>query len=122
MTGIELLARARKMHPNAVRMLLSGCTKLDSLIEANNRGEIYRFVTKPWNDTNRLESVGAAFRYYAESTALVINRVLAKTSSRGHCFRRCHRCVSRAAGQKSGACKSTEPDTTRRFKALAKNR
>jgi response regulator RpfG family c-di-GMP phosphodiesterase len=46
-TGIEFLARARKMHPKAVRMVLSGYTGLDSLTEAINRGEIYKFFTKP---------------------------------------------------------------------------
>lgn len=47
MSGTELLARARTMNPKTVRMVLSGYTALDSLTEAINRGEIYRFLTKP---------------------------------------------------------------------------
>lgn len=71
MTGIELLARTRKMHPKVVRMVLSGYTGLESLTEAINRGEIYKFFTKPWNDAELIESVREAFRHYAELTDAV---------------------------------------------------
>ncbi len=65
-TGIELLARARTLHPKAVRMVLSGYTGLDSLTEAINRGEIYRFIAKPWDDQQLLETIRGAFRHYAD--------------------------------------------------------
>lgn len=71
MTGVELLARARKMYPKVVRMVLSGYTGLDSLTEAINRGEIYKFFTKPWNDAELIESVREAFGHYAELTDTV---------------------------------------------------
>ena len=71
MTGVELLARARKMYPKVVRMVLSGYTGLDSLTEAINRGEIYKFFTKPWNDAELIESVREAFGHYAELTDMV---------------------------------------------------
>lgn len=73
MTGIELLARARKMHPKVVRMVLSGYTGLDSLTEAINRGEIYKFFTKPWNDTELIESVREAFAHYAEKIDVALS-------------------------------------------------
>ncbi|MFZ6722614.1 EAL domain-containing protein [Undibacterium sp. Ji49W] len=66
MTGTELLARARKLYPRTVRMILSGYTGLDSLTEAINRGEIYKFLTKPWDDQDLLEAVRDGFRRYAE--------------------------------------------------------
>lgn len=47
MTGTEFLARARQMHPRAVRMVLSGYTGLDSVTETINRGEVFKFLTKP---------------------------------------------------------------------------
>jgi diguanylate cyclase (GGDEF)-like protein len=68
MSGTELLARARKMHPRAVRMVLSGYTGLDSLTEAINRGEIYKFLTKPWQDSELVDAVREAFRHYGETT------------------------------------------------------
>ena len=67
MSGTELLAHARSMHPKTIRMVLSGYTGLDSLTEAINRGEISRFLTKPWHDGELLEAIREAFRRYAES-------------------------------------------------------
>ena len=66
MSGAELLARVRTMHPQAIRMVLSGHTGLDSLTESINRGEIYKFITKPWDDAKLLETIREAFRYYGE--------------------------------------------------------
>jgi diguanylate cyclase (GGDEF)-like protein len=65
MSGTEFLARARAMHPRAVRMVLSGYTGLDSVTEAINRGEIFKFLTKPWDETELLDAIRAAFRHYA---------------------------------------------------------
>jgi diguanylate cyclase (GGDEF)-like protein len=67
MSGTELLARARAMHPKTVRMVLSGYTALDSLTEAINRGEIYKLLTKPWDDAEMIHTVRDAFRHYGES-------------------------------------------------------
>lgn len=47
MTGTEFLARVKVMHPRTVRMVLSGYTDLSTVTEAINRGEIYKFHTKP---------------------------------------------------------------------------
>lgn len=71
MSGSELLARVRTIHPKTVRMVLSGHTGLDSLTEAINQGEIYKYITKPWDDAKLLETIREAFRHYrghAEST------------------------------------------------------
>jgi CheY-like chemotaxis protein len=68
MTGTELLARVRKLQPKAIRMVLSGYTGLDSLTDAINRGEIYKFLTKPWDDQHLLDVIREAFRRYAESS------------------------------------------------------
>ncbi len=69
MSGTELLARVRTMHPKAIRMVLSGYTGLESLTDAINRGEISRFLAKPWNENELLEAVREAFRRYAESVS-----------------------------------------------------
>jgi DNA-binding NtrC family response regulator len=64
-SGIELLSKVRIMYPKVVRMVLSGYTAVDSLTQAINRGEIYRFLTKPWEDKELLETLREAFRQYA---------------------------------------------------------
>lgn len=64
MTGTEFLRRVRKLHPNVIRIVLSGYTELSSVIDAVNRGAIYKFLTKPWDDQVLLESLRDAFRMY----------------------------------------------------------
>lgn len=64
MNGTEFLAKVKDLYPDTVRILLSGFTALDSVIEAINRGEIYRFFTKPWEDAAMREGVRDAFRHY----------------------------------------------------------
>jgi DNA-binding NtrC family response regulator len=49
MTGVELLTRARSEHPDAIRIIFTGYADLKSVIDAVNRGEIYRYLTKPWD-------------------------------------------------------------------------
>ncbi len=48
MTGVELLARSRETHPEAVRILLTGFTDVEALVDAINEAQVYRYVPKPW--------------------------------------------------------------------------
>lgn len=61
MTGVELLRRAKDLYPHTVRMVLSGYTELQSIIDAVNEGAIYRFLTKPWDDERLRGHVAEAF-------------------------------------------------------------
>jgi DNA-binding NtrC family response regulator len=54
-TGVELLRRVQKGHPQAVRMLFTGYADLDSIITAINQGHVYKFLKKPWQP-DELES------------------------------------------------------------------
>jgi len=49
MTGVEFLARVCERHPNTTRIILTGYTDHEALVQAVNGGQIYRYVTKPWN-------------------------------------------------------------------------
>jgi len=57
LSGLELVARARDEHPDVVRILLTGNASVDVALEAINRGEVFRFVTKPWVREDLLEIV-----------------------------------------------------------------
>ncbi len=48
MTGLEFLARAKELQPEASRLLITAVLTLGTVIEAINSGEIYRFIVKPW--------------------------------------------------------------------------
>jgi putative nucleotidyltransferase with HDIG domain len=50
MNGIEFLLKAKALSPDAVRIMLTGCNDIQSAINAINRGEVYKFITKPWNN------------------------------------------------------------------------
>jgi diguanylate cyclase (GGDEF)-like protein len=64
MNGIEFLSRVRDLYPDTVRMVLSGYTDVDSILESINRGTVFRFLTKPWDDALLLEHIDDAFRYH----------------------------------------------------------
>lgn len=55
--GVELLREARQITPDTSRILFSGHIDIDLLRQAVNGGEVYRFVTKPWNDDELLQAV-----------------------------------------------------------------
>src|SRR5580704_19778295 len=48
LSGLELLGHARQIQPFATRILITAVLHLDTVIEAINKGEIFRFVVKPW--------------------------------------------------------------------------
>jgi CheY-like chemotaxis protein len=48
MSGIDLVARVRRDHPDVVRLLLTGDASLESALTAINEGEVHRYLTKPW--------------------------------------------------------------------------
>src|SRR5690606_18738389 len=62
MSGTEFLAKVRELYPDTVRMVLSGYTDLATITEAINRGSIYRFLTKPWNDDELRGHIEATLR------------------------------------------------------------
>lgn len=64
MTGAQFLEKAKKIFPNAMRVLLTGYSDMDAIVDAINRGEIHRYLTKPWNDDDLLLQVGQALEQY----------------------------------------------------------
>ncbi|MCB1932399.1 MAG: EAL domain-containing protein [Candidatus Accumulibacter sp.] len=64
MSGTEFLGRVKLLHPDTVRLVISGYTQLDSIIDAVNEGAIYKFLTKPWDEDQLREHIRDAFAYY----------------------------------------------------------
>lgn len=64
MTGSEFLGLAKNIKPDTIRIILSGYTELNSITEAINRGAIYKFLTKPWEDDLLRTQVFEAFQHY----------------------------------------------------------
>jgi putative nucleotidyltransferase with HDIG domain len=62
--GVELLSRVRDHHPAIIRMMLTGFTAMDVAVDAINRGEIFRLITKPWNDEELKTILRQAYDHY----------------------------------------------------------
>lgn len=60
MLGTELLQTVRKKSPNTMRILLTGYSDLAAIVGSVNDGEIFRFVNKPWDNTEMKAIVGEA--------------------------------------------------------------
>ncbi len=64
MTGDEFLFQAREIVPDAARILLTGYADIEASIAAVNKGGIFRYLTKPWDDDVLIEAVTAAAESY----------------------------------------------------------
>jgi two-component system response regulator HupR/HoxA len=64
MTGIQLMTKAVELRPQMVKILLTGYTDVEALIESINSGLVYRYVTKPWNNDDLKLTVKRAMDHY----------------------------------------------------------
>jgi DNA-binding response OmpR family regulator len=62
--GTDFLAQVKLQYPKTVRIVLSGYTRVDSVIDAINHGSVYRFFTKPWEDHDVRAGVREAFAHH----------------------------------------------------------
>ncbi|MBS1198672.1 MAG: diguanylate cyclase protein, partial [Proteobacteria bacterium] len=62
MSGVDFLRRVKILHPETVRLVLSGYTDLQTVTDAINEGAIYKFLTKPWDDNLLRATIKEAFR------------------------------------------------------------
>ena len=56
MTGVELFQEVRIKYPSVIRMILTGYSDVQSIIDAINKGQVNHFITKPWN-VNELKGI-----------------------------------------------------------------
>lgn len=81
MTGVDFLFEAKKIQPQAIRILLTGYTDLESVIEAINKGQIYRYITKPWDNDQLETTISQAIEVYdMKETIAVQNSQLKKAN------------------------------------------
>jgi response regulator RpfG family c-di-GMP phosphodiesterase/HD-like signal output (HDOD) protein len=64
MTGIEFLKHAAETRAHTVRIILTGYTDVNSLVEALNSGVVYKYVTKPWVNEDLRQTVVRAVEHY----------------------------------------------------------
>ncbi len=72
MPGVELLRQSREISPHSVRILLTGYSDLAAIVGSINDGEVYRFISKPW-DNGELQTI------VAEASTIALELADAKT-------------------------------------------
>ena len=70
MTGVDFLRQLREQFPDTVRLLVTGYADIRAVIDAINQGNVYRYITKPWEP----EELQAVIREAAERYDLVAER------------------------------------------------
>lgn len=64
MNGVEFLSIVRERYPDTMRIMLTGYADIKAVVASINRGEVYRFITKPWNDEELKIVLRDAVRQY----------------------------------------------------------
>jgi putative two-component system response regulator len=98
MNGIDFLTWTKTVSPDSVRILMTGYADLRAAIDAINRGEVFRFITKPWDDMELRQTVLDSIAKYnivssiksadeAKLLSLAQTIELKDPYTRGHCER-----------------------------------
>ena len=65
MNGVETLKKSIEIDPECIRILLTGYTDIESVIESINSGEVYRYMTKPWDPVDLVNTVKKSIEKYS---------------------------------------------------------
>ncbi len=69
-TGVEFFSIVRKAHPDPMRILITGYSDIEALVDAINTGEIFRYIKKPWDDLELKTAIQNAHEIYTTRLAL----------------------------------------------------
>ncbi len=65
MTGIEFLIKVLERDKEPMRMLLTGYSDINAVIDSINKGQVYRYLTKPWNEGELRSAIESAYEVHA---------------------------------------------------------
>ncbi len=81
MTGVEFLEEVLKVYPDPMRILLTGYADMGAVVDAVNRGKIFHYLAKPWNEEELDKTIQDAFSLYTEKQKIkAMNDKLALTN------------------------------------------
>ena len=63
-SGVQFLEEIKETHPNPIRLLLTGYSDIEAVIAAINDGQIFKYITKPWNEHEIKKVVLEAYNVY----------------------------------------------------------
>jgi len=71
-TGVEFFEEVRQKNALPIRILITGYTDIEAVIDAINRGNIFRYVKKPWVDADIISAIEEANKFYTASSLLAV--------------------------------------------------
>ncbi|OAB58681.1 fused response regulator/phosphatase [Phormidium willei BDU 130791] len=82
MNGTEFLSKTVDRYPDTIRILLTGYTDVEDLVEAINSGQVFKYITKPWNPEELKSVVQQASETYkvVKQRTNELNRILRRES------------------------------------------
>ena len=63
-TGVDFFESILDIHPNPIRILLTAYSDINAIIDAINKGQVYRYVTKPWSEYDLKLTIENAYQLY----------------------------------------------------------
>lgn len=70
MTGVEFLEKVIPLYPDPIRLLLTGYADMNAVVDAINKGKIFHYLTKPWNEDELDIAITRAYEAYLEKIKL----------------------------------------------------
>jgi response regulator RpfG family c-di-GMP phosphodiesterase len=64
-TGIEFFESILDKYPEPIRMLLTGYADINAVVDAINKGQVYKYFSKPWNEEELKHNIDKAFEVYS---------------------------------------------------------
>ena len=71
-TGVEFFSEIRSTYPLPIRILLTAYTDVEAIISAINKGNIFRYVNKPWHEAELISAIEEAYRFYMTTSMLSV--------------------------------------------------
>ncbi|MCO5948855.1 response regulator [Mucilaginibacter flavidus] len=70
MTGVEFLEKVLEKYPDPMRILLTGYADMDAVVDAVNKGKIFHYLAKPWDEEELDLTIQSAYAKYLEKLQL----------------------------------------------------
>ncbi len=69
-TGVQFFEEIRQDYPNPIRMLITGYTDIESVIDGINKGHIFRYIRKPWEESDIKSAIEEGHKFYIASSLI----------------------------------------------------
>lgn len=81
MTGVEFLEKVIEIFPDPIRILLTGYADMGAVVDAVNKGKIFHYLAKPWNQEELDMTIARAFEKYKEKAEITSMNAKLATSN-----------------------------------------